>query len=101
MGSSETALRADNSYCALQSAVGFMLTHEPDPIRPKAIRKLRRTLPAVREAATAIWRTVARTSTAPLLPTLILGVLAATFFFAFVLNAPRQLIFGIVCHQRL
>lgn len=71
-----------------------MLTHEPSPIQPKAIR-FRQARLAMRQRATATWQTLTRKSADPLLPILLLGVLAATFFFAFVLNAPKQLIFGV------
>lgn len=51
---------------------------------------------AMGRRANSVWRSFRQVSTNPIFPILILGVLAAALFFAFVLNAPTNVVFGVL-----
>ena len=95
-GPPETACKADDSYCAPQSTVGVILSDEHGPIRPKRIRISSQARSAIGRRATTIWRSFRQLSTDPIFPILVLGVIPATYFFAFVLNAPANVVLGIL-----
>jgi hypothetical protein len=80
---------------ARQSAVGFILSHDDDPSQANRSRVSVQARSVIRCRAIAVWRSFKRTPT-NLLPILLLGVLAAAFFFAFVLNAPTNVVLGIL-----
>ena len=59
-------------------------------------RELSRLGSAIGRRARVSWRSVVWISTDPYLPLIIIGVIAAAFFFAFVLNAEASVVTGIL-----
>jgi predicted permease len=81
---------------ARQSAVGFILSDDDDPSQPNRSRISLQAPLAMGRRADSVWRSFRKVSTNPIFPMLILGVLAAAFFFAFVLDAPTNVVLGVL-----
>jgi hypothetical protein len=81
----------------LLRAVGFMLG---DPHQINAVHIISRSLSrrwlAIGRRISKMTRSSARVWTDPFLPVILLGVVAAAFGFAFILNAPPQIVFGVL-----
>jgi hypothetical protein len=78
------------------SAVGFMSDDPKDGLPQILLRGLSRLRSAVGRSVHAAWRVVRRTSTDPVLPLILLGVVAVAFGFAFILDAPPMVVFGVL-----
>ena len=72
------------------------MSDEDDPSQPNRSRLSLQAPLAMGRRANSVWRSLRKVSTNPIFPILILGVLAAAFFFAFVLDAPTNVVFGIL-----
>jgi hypothetical protein len=72
------------------------LSDEHDPIQPNRSRISAQAPLALGHRVIAVWRSFRKVSTNPILPILIIGVVAAAFVFAFVLDAPTDLVFAIL-----
>ena len=78
------------------SSVGFMSDDPKDSLPQILLRRLLRLRSGVWRSVRAAWRAVRRTSTDPVLPLIILGVVAVAFGFAFIFDAPPMVVFGVL-----
>jgi hypothetical protein len=72
------------------------LSDDDDPSQANRSRISLQAPLAMGRRADSVWRSFRKVCTNPIFPILILGVLAAAFFFAFVLDAPTNVVFGVL-----